>query len=164
MRNRQKACSRSCEKAEVMSPISVGHTWCVWMVKYASAVHNTFRIKRGAGFPLRKFVDYHLDEIAAHLKQDLLHLVRVYLHAKGYEVKHCFVLQDRWSVENTLVVQWGWVLEHFKDYMPRLMHFGELNQLLVWKSEYVLVELAGSSIISYSLLVAWGDVQLLNQS
>ena len=40
-------------------------------------------------------VDYHLDEIAAHLKQDLLHLVRVYLHAKGYEVKHCFVLQDR---------------------------------------------------------------------
>jgi len=49
-------------------------------------------------------VEDYLHEITAHLYEDLLHLVRVDLHSEGYEVKHSFVLQNRCSVENILVV------------------------------------------------------------
>jgi len=95
---------------------------------------------------VRTVVRDNLDKVAAHFELGLGGSGRVQSHAERHEVEHCLVFQDRCCLEDRLVVELRAVKEHFKNDMPGLVRFRELNQFLVCEAEDVSVE--GSSILS----------------
>ena len=70
-------------------------------------------------------------QVLAHCQLNGLLLARVHLHPEGHEIKHGLVLENGRCLENRLVFQLCWILQHLEHDLPRLMLLGELDKFLV---------------------------------